>query len=118
MNEVIIFKLGRLGRWFGMKKLLMISLILLAIFLSSESALAWRGHHRGHGRFGVFIAPPVLIAPPPIYYRGYYPPPGYYGPDYYYREPYRDWVPGHWEERWTPYGWERIWIPGYWQYGP
>jgi len=101
-----------------MKKIIMISLILLAIFLSSESALAWRGHHRGHGRFGVFIAPPVWIAPPPVYYRGYYPPSSYYGPDYYYREPYRDWVPGHWEERWTPYGWERVWIPGYWQYGP
>lgn len=101
-----------------MKKIIMISLILLAIFLSSESALAWRGHYRGHGHFGVFIAPPVFVAPPPFYYRGYYPPPGYYGPDYYYREPYRDWVPGHWEERWTPYGWERVWIPGYWRYGP
>jgi len=118
MIEVIIFRLGRLGRWFRMKKIIMISVILLAIFLSSESALAWRGHHRGHGRFGVFIAPPVWIAPPPVYYRGYYPPSSYYGPDYYYSEPYREWVPGHWEERWTPYGWERVWIPGYWQYGP
>jgi hypothetical protein len=44
-----------------MKKLLMISLILLAIFLSSESALAWyRNLYRGHGHFGVVIAPPPI----------------------------------------------------------
>ena len=96
-----------------MKKFIMISLVLLVIFLTSGSALAWHRHHRGH--FGIFIAPPpIWIAPPPVYYRGYYPPPGYYPPDYY--EPYRVWVPGHWEERGTPYGWERIWIPGYWEY--
>ena len=65
-----------------MKKLIMISLILLTIFLSSGSALAWRGH-RGH--FGVFVAPPPFwVGPPAFYYPGYYPPPGYYGPDYYY----------------------------------
>jgi hypothetical protein len=58
------------------------------------------------------------VAPPPVYYRGYYSPPSYYGPDYYYNDPYRVWVPGYWENRWTPYGWERIWIPGYWQYSP
>jgi hypothetical protein len=97
-----------------MKKLIMISLILLAIFLSSGSALAWHRHFHGYGHFGIFIAPPPLWIPPPpaIYYRGYYPPPAYYGP---YYEPYRAWVPGHWEERQTPYGWERIWVPGYWR---
>ena len=52
-----------------MKKLIMISLILLTIFLSSGSALAW---HRGH--FGVFVAPPPFwVGPPGVYYRGYYP---------------------------------------------
>jgi len=103
-----------------MKKLLMISLILLAIFLLSGSAFAWRSHpYRGHGHFGVVVAPPpIWVAPPPVYYRGYYPPPSYYGPDYSYGYPDRAWVPGHWENRWTPYGWERAWIPGYWQYGP
>jgi len=95
-----------------MKKLLIISLILLGIFsgifLSSGSAFAW---HRGH--FGVFIGPPrVWVGPPAVYYRGYYPP--YYGPDYY-SGPSRYWVPGHWESRWTPYGWQRFWVPGYWQ---
>ena len=66
-----------------MKKLLMISLILLAIFLTSGSALAWYRHSYGHS--GIFIAPPpFVIGPPAIYYRGYYPPPSYYGPDYYY----------------------------------
>jgi hypothetical protein len=100
-----------------MKKLIVISLILLAIFLSSGSAFAW--YRPYHSHFGVVIAPPpIWVAPPAVYYRGYYPPPIYYGPDYYYSEPHREWVPGHWEERWTPYGWERVWIPGYWRYGP
>ena len=56
-----------------MKKFLMISLILLAIFLSSGSAFAW---WRLYGHFGVFITPPpIWVAPPPVYYRGYYPRP-------------------------------------------
>ena len=95
-----------------MKKIIMISLILLAIFLSSGQAFAW---HRGH--FGIFIAPrPLWVGPPVFYSPGYYPPPSYYGPGYYYSSPYRVWVPGYWEERWTPYGRERAWIPGYWKY--
>jgi len=93
-----------------MKKLLMISLIVIGIFLSSGSAFAW---HHGFGHFGVFIAPPpVFVGPPAVYYRGYYPP--YYGPGYY-SGPSRYWVPGHWGSRWTPYGWQRAWVPGYWQ---
>lgn len=93
-----------------MKKIIFVSLILLAIFLSSGQASAW---HRGH--FGVFIGPPAFwVGPPAFYSPGYYPPPAYYGPGYYYSSPYRVWVPGHWERRWTPYGWERAWIPGYW----
>ncbi len=103
-----------LRRWIKMKKLIMISLILLTLFLLSGSALAWRGHHGGH--FGVFIAPPpIWVGPPAYYYPRYYSPPSYYGPDYYYG-PSRAWVPGHWEDRWAPHGWERVWIPGYWQY--
>ena len=96
-----------------MKKIIiLISLILLTIFLSSGSALAW---HRGH--FGIFVAPPSLwVGPPAFYSPGYYPPPSYYGPGYYYSSPYRVWIPGHWEGRWTPYGRQRAWIPGYWEY--
>lgn len=100
-----------------MKKLIlmMTGLILLTLFLSSGSALAW---HRGH--FGGFIAPPPFWAgPPAVYYRGYYPPPVYYGPGYYsgyYYGPARVWIPGHWADRWTAYGWQRAWLPGYWQY--
>ena len=107
-----------------MKKLIiMMTLILLTVFLLSGSAFAQRGHFRGpshsrgHGHFGIFIAPPpIWIGPPAIIYRGYYPPPYQYPPNYY--EPDRVWVPGHWEERWAPYGWEKVWIPGYWQYTP
>ena len=99
-----------------MKKILLISLILLAILFSRGSALAWHRHYYGYPHFRVFIAPPILLPPPPvIYYRGYYPPPVYYEP---YYDPYRVWVPGHWEERQTPHGWERVWVPGYWRYGP
>ena len=94
-----------------MKKLIMISLILLTIFLSSGSALAW---YRGH--FGIFVTPPPFwVGPPAFYNPGYYPPPGYYGPNYYYA-PSRVWIPGYWENRWTPYGRVRAWIPGYWEY--
>jgi hypothetical protein len=88
-----------------MKKIIMISLVLVAIILSSGQAFAW---HRGH--FGIFVGPPFWAGPPVVYSPGYYPPPVYYG------SPYRVWVPGHWERRWTPYGWQRAWIPGYWSY--
>lgn len=82
-----------------MKKLITISLILAAIFLTSGQVFA-RPHFR------VFFGPPRVYIGPPVYA----PAPGYY------YNPYRAWVPGHWESRWTPYGPERIWIPGYWQY--
>ncbi len=95
-----------------MKTIMIITLISLTIFLTFGSAIAWHRHARSH--FGIIIAPPpILIGPPVIYYRGYYPP-----PSYYYSEPYRVWIPGHWEERWGPYGWERVWIPGHWRYDP
>ncbi len=95
-----------------MKKpiIIMISLVLLTLFLSSGSALAW---HRGHFRI-VLPPPPFWVGPPAVYYPRYYPAPNYYPPGYY--APYRVWVPGHWEDRWTPSGWQRIWLPGYWEY--
>ncbi len=88
-----------------MKKIIMISLVLVAIFLLSGQAFAW---HRGH--FGVFVGPPLWVGPPAFYSPGYDPPPVYYS------SPYRVWMRGHWESRWTPYGWQRAWIPGYWSY--
>lgn len=90
-----------------MKKLMILSLVLLIVFMITGPAWAW--HHRG---FGVFIGPPVVLAPP-VYYGGYYAPYSYYGPGYYYGP--RVWIPGHWEQRWTPYGWQRFWLPGYWR---
>lgn len=76
-----------------MKKLIMISLILLAIFLTSGSALAQYRHHYSH--FGIFIGPPTIwIGPPAIIHREYYPPPyyppPYYPPPYYYPPDYYD----------------------------
>lgn len=74
-----------------MKKLIMISLILLVIFLTSGSALAQYRHQHNrhyHSHFGIFISPPpIWIGPPAIIYSEYYPPPYYYPPDYY--DPYR-----------------------------
>jgi uncharacterized RDD family membrane protein YckC len=96
-----------------MKKILMITIALLTLALTAGVASAWPGHP--HFGFGLFIAPPAIWAPPPVYYRAYYPPYGYYGPDYY-DYGYRVWVPGRWQERWTPYGWRRYWVPGYWEY--
>jgi hypothetical protein len=91
-----------------MKRLLVVGLILVVMFLAVGKASA-------HGRFGFFFPfPPLVIAPsPPAYYY-----PGYYPPPYPYYRNYRAWVPGHWDWRWTGYGWQRVWIPGYWRYGP
>lgn len=100
-----------------MKKLIIIGLILLTVFLFGGSALAQHRHSGGHGHVGIVISPPpIWIGPPAIIYRGYYPPPYHYPPNYY--EPYRVWVPGHWEEIWGPTGWEKVWISGYWRYNP
>ncbi len=96
-----------------MKKALIISVILLTVLGTIGIASAhWR-----FGLGGVFIGPPVVVAPPYAYYRPYYPPHGYYGYGYS-GYGYRTWVPGHWEQRWTPYGWRNAWIPGYRQYVP
>jgi hypothetical protein len=101
-------------------RLLAISLLILLILLiSAHLASAWDRyyHYRPHSHFSfrVIVPPPVLLPPPPpIVFRGYY----YYEEPRYYGDgcEYREWVPGHWEERWTPYGWERVWVPGHWRY--
>ncbi len=91
-----------------MKKLLwMISAFLLVFLFTTGIALA-----RVSFRFFLppaVIGPPVVAAPPPAYYPGYYG----YGPRYY---GYRVWVPGYWGSVWTGYGWQRTWHRGHWVY--
>jgi hypothetical protein len=94
-----------------MKKNLIATIVLAVLLLTTGVASA-------HGRFGfgIFIAPPIFVAPAPVYpypYPYHYRPYRDYGP---YDHSYREWVPGYWEERWGPYGWERAWVPGYWRY--
>jgi hypothetical protein len=94
-----------------MKKILILSLVLglTVVFLAARPASA----HRVHFGIGLgFWGPPVYYAPPPVVYTR---PPAVYYPPYDYSS-YRDWVPGHREQRWTPYGWQRDWVPGYWRY--
>jgi hypothetical protein len=95
-----------------MKTFLVIGIACLIVFSAAGSGFAW---HRYSPRFGVFVRPPVILAPPPpIIYHGYAAPPnGYYGYDYYYGR-HRVWVPGYWDWRWTPNGRGRVWAPGYW----
>ena len=97
-----------------MKKLVILGIVFLILFLAVGSASARRGHPRGHSHFGFFIGPPVIFVPPPppvrYYYDRSYPPDDYY--DYYERGD-RVWVPGYWEYRSGPYGRERVWIPGH-----
>ncbi len=98
-----------------MKKILVFGVVLVTLFIITSPVSAWHRPHY-HGGFGIVIRPPVILLPPP--------PPVYYSPPYWYYRPsyyeygYREWVPGHWEERWTPYGWEKVWIPGHWRYVP
>ena len=96
-----------------MKKILIMSIVLVTLLLSFGTASAhW--YHRFYFGFAlpplsIWAPPPPVVAPPPYpYYHGYGP--GYYG--------YRVWVPGYWEQTWTPYGWRRTWVPGYWRYRP
>jgi hypothetical protein len=55
----------------------------------------WRGPGIG---FGLWV-PPVVVAPPPVYYAP--PPVAYYAPP-----PQQVWVPAHWEGGY--------WVPGHW----
>ncbi len=96
-----------------MKKVLLISALLLVFFVTAGTASA----HRAFFGFGFF--PPVIVAPPPavvVSPPAYYPYPyDYYGPGYH---GYRVWMPGYWDTIWTDRGWERVWIPGHWEYRP
>jgi hypothetical protein len=95
-----------------MKRVLLVSSVLLVFFLTVGIASA-----RVFFGFGFF--PPVIVAPPPAVVvppPAYYPYPyGYYSPGYY---GYRVWVPGYWDNIWTERGWERAWHPGHWEYRP
>jgi len=97
-----------------MKKILLLSTLLLVFCLTTGIASA-----RVFCGFGlplppVVIGPPVITAPPPAYYYPY--PYAYYGPDYYGYYGYRVWVPGYWGSIWTNHGWGRAWHPGHWRY--
>jgi hypothetical protein len=94
-----------------MKKVLISSIVLLTILLSIGPASAWQRHHSHHSHFRMYIGPPVIWTPPPVYYRYSYPP-----YDYFYDRGYRVWIPGYWDYRWTPYSWRRVWIPGRWEW--
>jgi hypothetical protein len=100
-----------------MKKLLVLGIVFLILFLAAGSASAWGGHPRGHSNFGFFIGPPVIFVPPPppvrYYYERSYPPDDSYD---YYEQDDRVWVQGHLEYRETPYGWKRVWVPGHWEW--
>jgi hypothetical protein len=96
-----------------MKKLLVLAMVSLILFLAAGPASAWYGHGYhpgGRSHFGFFIGPPVFFAPPlPVY-------PRYYYPQEYYDPGYRVWVPGYWDYRGTPHGRERVWFPGHWEW--
>jgi hypothetical protein len=71
-------------------------------------AHAWwvRGGWGWHGGVVVGVAPPVYVAPPVVYAP---PPPVVYAPPpapYYYPPPRRVWVPGHWQNGY--------WVPPHW----
>ena len=96
-----------------MKKMILMSALLLVFFLTGGIASAHRVF------FGFRFIPPVIVAPspaivvppsPPAYYPYPY---DYYGPNY---NGYRAWMPGYWDTIWTNRGWERVWIPGHWEY--
>lgn len=91
--------------------LILISFLIITDFASARDRRLYPHRHPYHS--GIYIRPPALLIPPPVYYRSYYP---HYRAYPYYEYGYRVWVPGYWEERWTPYGWESVWVPGYWRY--
>jgi len=78
-----------------MKRILLLSTLLLVFFLTTGTSSAWVSFHFGVPVPPVVVGPPVVTAPPPAYYPyayGYpYP---YYGPGYYGYYGYRAWVPG------------------------
>jgi len=59
-----------------------LSLIGLGMLAAPGTAQAWR-HYGPHWYGGIYVAPPVYVAPPPVYvappvYAPYYPPPAQY----------------------------------------
>jgi len=96
-----------------MKKILLLSTLLLVFFLTTGIASAWVSFGFGLPVPPVVIGPPVVTAPPPAYYPYPYP---YYGPGYYGYYGYRAWVPGYWGGGWTNHGWGRVWHRGHGAY--
>ena len=105
-----------------MKKILVVSIIFLTIFVVAGSASAWwvvRPHVHLH-RFGVILGSPLfwgpLVLPPPVYYVPNNPPPAYSEPGC---SGHWVWIQDRWEERRTPQGGiEQAWVPGYWRCEP
>ena len=98
-----------------MKKILLLSTLLLVFFLSTGISSAWVSFHFGIPVPPVVVGPPVVAAPPPAYYPYPYGYPYYYGPGYYggYYG-FRAWVPGYWGWGWTNHRWGRVWHGGHW----
>jgi hypothetical protein len=93
-----------------MRKNVIIATVVVVLLLSAGIASA-----RGRWGFGVLINPPVYVSPapvPPSVYQSY---PDYDRSAYAYDE-YREWVPGHWEQRPGQFGWRSVWIPGHWSF--
>ena len=63
-----------------MKKILLLSTLLLVFFLSTGISSAWVSFHFGIPVPPVVVGPPVVAAPPPAYYPYPYGYPYYYGP--------------------------------------
>ena len=95
-----------------MKKILLLSTLLLVLFLSTGISSAWVSFHFGVPVPPVVVGPPVVAPPPPAYPYPYgYP---YYGPGYYGYYGPRVWVPGYWGWGWTNHRWGRVWHGGHW----
>ena len=75
-----------------------LALAVVGVMAMPHDAKAW---WRGGYGYGVWVPPPIIVAPP-HYARPYYVPP----PVAYYPAPRRYWVPPHWE---GPY-----WVRGHW----
>jgi len=87
-----------------MKKILLLSALLLVFALTTGTASARVFIGFGPPWPPVVVGPPVVTAPPPAYYPYPY---AYYGPGFY---GYRAWFPGYWG------GWGRAWHRGHWGY--
>ena len=98
-----------------MKKILLLSALLLVFALTTGTASARVFIGFGPPWPPAVVGPPVVTAPPPAYYPYPYPY-AYYGPGYYGYYGYRVWVPGYRGFGWTNHRWGRVWYPGHWRY--